>query len=45
MTEYHVRIRSTDYFKQIGVREKKMTERRSKNWNSATNFVVFKKQI
>ena len=26
MIEYHVHVRSTDQFKQVGVREKKMTE-------------------
>ena len=32
MVEYHVHVRSTDQFKQVGVREK-MTEMRSKVWN------------
>ena len=45
INEYHVHIRSTDHFKQIGVREKKMTEMRSKVWNIDTNIVVFKKEI
>ena len=39
--EYHVHIRSTDPFKQIGMREK-MTEMRSKILNIDTNFDVFK---
>ena len=29
MVEYHVHMRSTDHFKLVGVREKKMTEMRS----------------
>ena len=29
MIEYHVHIRSTDHFKQVGVHEKKLTEMRS----------------
>ena len=41
--EYHVHIRSTDHFKQIGVRETKNTEMTSKVWKIDTNFVVFKK--
>ena len=45
MIEYHVHIRSTDQFKQVGVREKKMTEMRSKVWNIDTKLVAFKKQI
>ena len=42
MIKYHVHIRSKDQFKQLGVREKKMTEMRSKVWNIDTKF-VFKK--
>ena len=41
MIEYYVHIRSTDQFKQVGVRAK-MTEMRSKVWNIDTKFVVFK---
>ena len=44
MIEYHVHIRFTDHFKQIGVREK-MTEMRSKVWNIETNIVVFKNKF
>ena len=42
MINYHVHIRSKDQFKQVGVREKKMTEMRSKVWNIDTKFVIFK---
>ena len=45
MIKDHVHIKSKDQFKQVGVREKKMTEMRSKVWNIDTKFVVFKKQI
>ena len=45
MIKYYVNIRSKDQFKQVGVREKKLTEMRSKVWNIDTKYVVFKKQI
>ena len=41
MIKYHVHIRSKDQFKQVGVREKKMTEMRSKVWNIDTKSVLF----
>ena len=44
MIEYYVHIRSTDHFKQIGVR-KKMTEIRSKLWNIDTNMLSLKTNI
>ena len=39
--EYHVHMRSTDHFKQIGVREKN-DRNEIKVLNIDTNFVVFK---
>ena len=44
MTPQHVPIRPTDKFKQVGVREKNMTEMRSIVWMT-TRLVVHSRNI